>query len=617
MDFNQDERFLRVEGPFDKAKVALRQLRCEEQVSGLFKLELQVITALDAPLDPKEVLGAEVTASIFTEEVGARRYFNGIVSRMGRDPHNIRDFGSYRLEVVPKLWLLTRNTNCRIFQEKKVTEVLEEVLNPYKMTFTMKPPKHNPTLEYCVQYRETDFDFFSRLAEEYGIFYFFKHSDKKHDLTLSGEGSSFEDCVEKTVVFSPNRPFGPVIRSWSSDFIFRTGQWVQRDYNFETPDENLETKKKTKLKPQSFKKHEFYDYPGSYMTPADGDKSTELRMEQEESGYSDFSGGGHCASFSAGHIFEFEDDPFIGSKQSYILTMVRHSAEDPTHISGEKGQASYSNSFICITDDDTSPYRPLRRVKKPTSIGPQTAFVVANNENEVDCDEYGRIKVCFHWDRDDTSSCWVRVAQDWAGKKFGTFFWPRGGMEVVVDFLEGDMDRPLVTGCVYNKKYMPPYALPGDKTRSGIKTRSSPGGGDADFNELRFEDKAGSEEIYLHAQKDFNRVVENDDSLEVQNDQTITIGSEQTISVTGDRTLTVKQGNQTTDISAGKVTMTAAQSIELKVGGSSIKLEPASITIKSVQIKIQGNAQVEVTAPITKVIGSGMLVLNGGMVMIN
>ena len=554
-------------------------------------------------------LGASVTAGLLTEAEGERRYFNGIVSRMGREPGTIcAIIGAYRLEVVPKLWLLTRNSNSRIFQEKSVTKILEEVLSPYQMSYSFQGVDWDPTLEYCVQYRETDFDFLSRLAEDHGIFYFFKHSKDDHELILSAKGSSFVDSAQKEVVFSPNRPFGPVVDSWSSDHHLRTGTWVQRDYNFETPDDKLETKSKTMLKPKSFAKHEFYDYPGGYMTKSEGKKATDLRMEQEEAGYQAFSGSSRCIAFSAGHLFTFKEDPFDGSGD-YVLTSLRHSALDPTHVSGDSGQASYGNSFACIAKNDSSPYRPPRRTKKPTSIGPHTAFVVAPNDNEVDCDEYGRVKVCFHWDRDDTSTCWIRVAQDWAGKKFGSYFWPRGGMEVVVDFLEGDMDRPLITGCVYNKKYMPPYKLPDNKTRSGILTRSTAGGGEADFNEIRFEDKKGSEEVYVHAQKDMNRVVENDDTLEVQNEQKIT--------VTANRTLTVEQGNQSTKISVGKSTTEALQSIELIVGSSSIKLDQAGVTIKGLQINIEGEIAATLTSPVTTVEGQGMLTLRGGVVMIN
>jgi type VI secretion system secreted protein VgrG len=286
------------------------------------------------------------------------------------------------------------------------------------------------------------------------------------------------------------------------------------------------------------------------------------------------------------------------------------------------------------------------RVRMP---GPQTAVVVGKSGEEIWTDEYGRVKVQFMWDRDgksdENSSCWVRVAQIWAGNTFGGFQIPRIGEEVIVDFLGGDPDYPIIVGRVYNKDNAVPYPLPGEQTKSGIKTRSTKKGTAENFNELRFEDKKGDEEIYFHAEKNFNRVVENDDSLkvgfekkdkgdqkiEVYNDQTLTIGAgskggSQTIVVykdrtaemkTGNDTITITQGNHKTEITAGKSETSAMQSIELKVGGNSIKIDQSGITLKGIKISVEGSATAEVKSPMTKVNGDGMVMIQGGLVKIN
>lgn len=604
MTFDQTGRFLKIEGPFDTGTVALRRLSVEEHISALFRIDLDVNTEEDDYLESAKLLGEPVTVSVAAESSEVRRYFHGIISRIGRDPSAHRGFGSYHMEVVPSLWLLTRNSNCRIFQDTKVTDILSAVLDEYDFSYRLNTISFDPVLEYCVQYRESDFAFISRLAAKYGIYYYFEHSQSAHEVIFSADQRGFADCDEKEAIYSPKRPDGPIVRSWSSDYNLRTGTWVQRDFNFETPGETLETSTPTKLAPSVFGDQEFYDYPGGYQTMSDGRSLTDSRMEEEETGYLSYAGAGQCASFSAGHVFKFEDDPF-GKSTEYVLTRVQHGASDETHLSGTSERPHYANNFGCMPKDT---YRPKRRAPRPTVYGPHTAIVDAA-ENQVECDKYGRVKVMFHWDRDSSSSCWIRVAQDWAGKKFGSFFWPRGGMEVVVDFLEGDMDRPLITGCVYNKDYMPPYALPGNKTRSGIKTRSSPGTSEGNYNEVRFEDKSGSEEIFVHAQKDMNREVENDDSLEVKNAQKIEI--------TANRDLTVKQGNQTTKISSGKSTTEAAQSIELKVGGNSIKIDQSGITIKGIKVEINGSAKTDVKGGLTTVQASGILTVQGALVKIN
>jgi type VI secretion system secreted protein VgrG len=475
-----------------------------------------------------------------------------------------------------------------------------------------------------------------------------------------------------------------------------------RDQNFQQPDRNLEQSKTTLLDVAAFKEHELYDVNyGDYavfdgIDKGGGEQASELskisthterlakaHMEEEEAEYENIDGQGTCGSFSPGGKFTLKKAAFSEQEnKDYVLTAVRHRATDLSHLPAQGGPPHYANSFTCITTDRQ--WRPARLTPRPRVQGPHTAFVVGPSGEEIFTDKYGRVKVQFMWDRDGkkdaNSSCWLRVAQMWAGKQWGTIFIPRIGMEVIVDFLEGDPDRPIITGCVYNSDFMPPYALPDNKTQSGVKTRSSMQGGTADFNELRFEDKKGSEDIYFHAQKDFHRFVENDDDLKVEHDQTIevknnrtetvkegnetvtiktgtrthTVEGDETLTVntgnrkvqvktgndehlvdtgncvltvktgnretsvnTGNDTLTVKTGNQTTKIELGKQEVEAMQSIELKVGQNSIKIDQTGVTIKGLMITIEGTSMLEAKSPMSTVKGDGMLTLKGGLTMIN
>jgi type VI secretion system secreted protein VgrG len=288
---------------------------------------------------------------------------------------------------------------------------------------------------------------------------------------------------------------------------------VQADYNFETPATNLLTGATTVVKLPANDKYEMYDYPGGYGKKADGDAATKLRMEGEETSFDVVSGAGTCTSFTPGGKFTLKshDSPSERGK-CYVVTKISHSAEDRSYTAGAGSGLCYSNTFACIPDAVT--FRPARNTPRPIVQGPQTAVVVGKEGEEVNVDKYGRVKVQFYWDRqgkkDENSSCWVRVAEGWAGKSWGTMFLPRIGQEVVVDFLDGDPDRPIVTGRAYNAERMPPYELPKNQTRSTIKSRSCKDGGAAHFNELRFEDRKGSEQVFLHAERDMDRRVKND-----------------------------------------------------------------------------------------------------------
>ncbi len=703
--YTQDKRFISLSLPsLGKDVLLLTGFHGREEMSRLFRYELEMLSA-NAAIAAKDVVGKAVTWQV--KYAGDKeRYFNGHVSRFSAGPMHSRDLRIYRAEVVPWLWFLTRTRDCRIFQNKTAPEVIEQIFKD--AGFTHFEPGLKATYvkrEYCVQYRETDCDFVSRLMEEEGIFYFFRHEKDKHVLIYADQKAAYKDCPEKEVEYSVGNPPTSHLSSWEHGYEFRPGKWAATDYNFETPSTNLMTSSTTVVKLTGNDKFEVYDYPGEYAKKADGEALVKVRMEEEEAEHDVVSAGGNCTTFTVGGKFTLKKhDCTSESGKAYAITAIEHSGSDQSYTGG--GQ-SYANTFRCIPDSVT--FRPARTTPRPVVQGPQTAIVVGPKGEEIYTDKYGRVKVQFHWDRegkkDENSSCWIRVAENWAGKNWGIVFNPRIGQEVIVDFLEGNPDQPIITGRVYNAEQMPPYELPAKQTQSVLKTRSSKQGGTDHFNELRFEDKKDSEEIYFHAEKDFNRVVENNDTLkvgfekkdkgdqtmEIFNNQTTKIGTKdasdgsqaievfnnqslkvgagagqakngsQTIEIYKDRTETVKTGNETVTIDKGNRTITvkegndthkvskgnrevtiemgndtltiskgnqtvkldvgkseteATQSIELKVGQSSIKLEPTKITIKSLMVSVQADTTMDVKGLTTTVDGSATCAVSGGMITI-
>lgn len=686
----QEQRFLTVKTPLGADKLVLTGFEGVEAMSRLFSYRLEMVSSDEAIL-PEKIIGQSVSVAVGPPD--DRRWFNGIVRTWEMGGDFGRDYRRYTAELVPKLWLLTRRTNLRIFQGLTTPDILKKVMTGFDVDWKLLESYNKRN--YCTQYRETDFDFVSRLMEEEGILYYFVHAEGSHKLVVTDQKSNWFDCADDVVKYRPDLDVHQVVahvRGWVPRYSYRSGKLTIRDQNFQRPDSNLEQTTTTLLGLSSFKEHELYDiHYGDYavydgISKGGGEAPGELTnigpdtkrlvktwMEEEEAEYENIDGQGTCRSFSPGGKFKLEGHVYAEQNKDYVLTAVRHSASDLSHLPGEGGAPSYVNSFTCITTDRH--WRPARVTPRPRVEGPHTAFVVGPSGEEIYTDKYGRVKVQFVWDRegkkDSDSSCWLRVAQLWAGKQWGAIFIPRIGMEVIVDFLEGDPDRPIITGCVYNSAFMPPYALPDNKTQSGVKTRSSMQGGAEDFNELRFEDKKGAEDIYFHAQKDFHRVVENDDDLKVGHDQTIevknnrtetvkegdetvtiekgkrthTVESDETLVVntgnrkvqvktgndehlidtgnrdvtikTGNDTLEIKTGNQKVTIGLGKQEVEAMQSIELKVGSNSIKIDQTGITIKGTLVKIEGTAMLEGKSPMTTVKGDGMLTLKGGLTMIN
>jgi type VI secretion system secreted protein VgrG len=631
--YTQEKRLLAVTTPLGKDVLLLQSFTGQEELSRLFRYELTLLSEKEA-IAAKDIVGKEVGWTVGRADKEPRP-FHGVVSRFSAGKMHGRTLREYKAEVVPWLWFLTRTADCRIFQNKTAPQIIEQVFKDLGFSaFKADLKGTHPKREYCVQYRETDFNFVSRLMEEEGIFYYFLHEKGKHTLVLADHKNAYKDCAEKEVIFSTGSTLPGHATRWEHEYEFRPGKYAQTDYNFETPSTSLNAQSTSIVPLPDNKKFEVYDYPGLYLQKGDGGELTKVRMEEEEADYDVVNGDGTCSTFNPGGKFTLKKHECSSEQgKGYVVTAVQHAARSTSYVTGGEQGEDYRNSFTCIPDSVT--FRPARTTRKPFVQGPQTAVVVGPKGEEIYTDKYGRVKVQFHWDRegkkDENSSCWIRVAQNWAGKNWGIVFHPRIGQEVIVEFLEGDPDRPIITGRVYNAELMPPYDLPANQTQSTIKSRTSKGGAAANFNELRFEDKKGSEEIYIHAEKDFNRVVENNDTLKVGfdkkdkgdqtikifNDQTLTIGNNRTTTVEkGNDTLTIQKGNQTTKIDAGSGSTEAMQFIELKVGTNSIRIDPTGITLKGINIVIMGQAQTLVKAPTTMVIGDTLLVLKGGQLVL-
>jgi type VI secretion system secreted protein VgrG len=679
--YTQDGRFMAITTPLGKDVLLLDNFTGKEGISQLFHFKLGMFSESPDKVAFEKLLGQKVTVTLDGKPL---RYFNGIISRLsqgqrvkGLDQSSM--LVRYEAELVPQLWLWTKNVQSRIFQQKSVPDILKEVLKGLDMSSEIQgtfAPR-----DYCVQYRESDFDFASRLMEEEGIYYFFKHSAGGHQLVLANSPQS-HPAVSKPSPIKYEEIHGAArederISEWVKSQEIRTAKQTLRDHSFELPDDNLEAAEPIVESVQAGKvSHRFktganaslenYDYPGRYAQRFDGvdsggspqaanlqkiyqdnKRTVRIRIQEEATPGLVIQGQSDCRLLSAGYKFDLSGH--FDADASYVLSAVEHTANlEGTYSQlvvkqdSKKGPV-YANTFYCLPL--ALPFRPVRRTPKARVDGTQTAVVVGPSGEEIFTDKYGRVKVQFYWDRQGqknaNSSCWIRVGSPWAGKQWGAINIPRIGQEVIVAFEEGDPDQPIIVGSVYNADQMPPYGLPGNKTRTSLKSRSSQRGGSDDFNELRLEDKKGSEEVYFHAQKDFNRVVENNDTLKVgsskaeEGSQTVEVWKDRTETIKtgnkklsveqgnreveiamGNDTLTIKMGNQTTKLSLGASSTEAMQSIELKVGQNSIMIDQTGVTIKGLMVTVEGQVMLSAKAPMTQVNGDAMLTLKGGITMI-
>ncbi|MGH7468671.1 MAG: type VI secretion system Vgr family protein [Longimicrobiales bacterium] len=627
--YSQDNRSIRIETALGPDELILTRFTGQEGVSRPFLYQIEMRSENDA-INAKDLLRTPATIVIGLDN-GEERHIHGVIRRFsqhGSDPDKLT---SYRAEIVPWFWFLSLSRDCKVFQNKSVLEILEDVFkglgyNDYDIRCLGTYAKR----EYCVQYRESHLNFVSRLMEEEGIFYFFKHEANKHTLVVTDANSKLTACPYQSQarVAQQTGTEGNVITEMHGEHSVFIGKVTVGEYDYLQPALSLRSSS------QGEGREEAYDYlPVSYTTREDGDRYARLQLEAEEAMQQVIRGVGSCSFMQSGYTFNLKEHYRDDVNTTYLLLEVHHSAAVSEYRSAGASGVEYTNEFAAMPHAII--YRAPRRAMKPSMVGAQSAVVVGPAGEEIHVDKHGRVKVQFHWDRlgtkNEKSSCWVRVSSNWAGKGWGVIHIPRIGQEVLVDFLEGDVDRPVIVGRLYNAEQVPPYALPDNGTQSGVKSRSSPRGGTDNHNEIRLEDKKGSELFYEQAEKDMEILVKNDRKEEVKRDETIKIGRDRTEEVTRNEKVTIK-GNRTHEVKGDdkldvtkKIVITAQTGIEFKVGSSEIKITPAGIEMKAVKIKIEGMGAVEITAPslkgsgtaMTEMTSSGILTLRGSLVKIN
>ena len=632
-DANTVKAYLTIEGVSDELYVI--ELKGKEGLCELYNFNV-LLASESSSVTPEQVLGK--TAVLKLEGAGDDRYVHGIIGgfQVRETKRKARwKFTTYQATIVPKAWRLTLNADCRIFQKKSAKQIISEVLKDESVEFSFKSkggqePKER---EYCVQYRESDWAFVRRLLEDEGYFFFFEHAEDKHVLHMGNDvqhhldipGTNSLDFHEPD---SRNPPAEHIFRLFVQGGL-QPGKVTLSDFNYETPTLNMQAECETEGADTSV---EVYDYPGKYDTPEAGKDKAFNRMGALLDAEPIIEGQSTCPRMVGGNYFEvgtFADCPGMEGNK-YLLTSVVHLGQSTARGVGRgilQRELSYENEFQGLPRADAA-FKPALVTPRPRIAGVQTAIVLGRGQ-EVDMDEQGRVHVKFFWDRRTDSSsvltCWVRVAQFWAGQAWGAQFTPRAGHEVVVEFLEGDPDRPLITGSVYNAINPPPY--PKDATKSAIKSRSTPKG--QGFNEIRFEDKKGDEEFFTQAEKNQNETVKANLSTGVGGNHTLGVGNDETISVGNDQTITVGAKREVTIGALDKLTVGANRELDITANlksksgastdvkaGTAVFVKAPLIQAKATDVEIDGSATITETSRVVTIKGSSQVDISGGAVFV-
>ena len=556
--FAQTDRLLNFTSPLGADTLLPEHLTGTEGVSELFCYHLDLLAASSTSIDPKSIVGKKVCVAIQAEHSGTDRYINGIVSRFemrGGD----EELNSYYACIVPNIWLLTLNENTRVFQNQTVTDVVKAVLGAYSISPAIETSGTYTPMEYCTQYRETDFHFISRLLEQHGILYYFKHTKDDHTFTLQDASSKLSVCaIQDTFRYAPEEGdvegyYDFVVRNLTSRSTLVSGKYTAWDYSFIRNKAVIESQTtKGPLGANGNEQYDFADSAAAYLKkegsdPKINDLATFFAGVRRDSGDAEtlvIDGVSNAISMMSGYAFTLTEHPQSAVNTKYLLLHIEHDVQQlPTYRSGKRDSVKpYANKFTAVPS--AIPYRPPLKTEKPVVYGMHTGQVVTPSGEDSYMDKFGRVCVQFWWDRlrkaNTPDNTLLRVAQSWAGKGWGTYFWPRVGDEVLIGFMEGDPDQPIVVGSVYNGVNMPKYDPAGQYTLSGVLTRSSKNGAAANANELRFEDLKGSEQIYMNAEKDYDLHVEHDWHTTVGNEQHTTIAKNQYEEVDGDSHLLVK-----------------------------------------------------------------------------
>ncbi|MFZ5891793.1 MAG: type VI secretion system Vgr family protein [Myxococcota bacterium] len=530
-------------------KLLLYAMTAREALGRPFSYELDLLST-DEGISLSALLGQPIQVALQLTDFSYRE-FNGIVTHFSLTGELGR-YARYQASVRPWFWLLGQNRNSRVFKNKTVPTIVKDIFREHGFSDFADSLTGDSyrTWEYLIQYRESDFNFVSRILEQEGIYYYFKHADGKHTLVLADSPSSHEKTpgYEEVPYYPPRdqeRRERDHIESWHATRQIRPGSYSSRDFNFKTPGDVMVGIAENPNE-HAHAEYEFYDYPGEFVVPGEGNAQAAVRLEELQADYDVVRGRGNARGLSTGTTFKLTNFPRDDQNKEYLLTEVSYSIRVTGYESGKTADEppDYAVSFVAI--DALKQFRAPCVTTKPRVEGPQTAIVVGQKgqkDQEIWTNKYGQVDILFHWDRlnakAEECSCTVRVAQLWAGNGFGGIHIPRIGQEVIVEFLEGDPDRPLITGRVYNNDNMPPYTLPDNGTQSGIKSRSSKGGTPDNFNEIRFEDLKGQEELHIQAEKNMTTLVKNDQSTTVKANRSASVGADDSVSVTGNRSVSV------------------------------------------------------------------------------
>lgn len=605
MLFNQTSRLAKITSPLGPDVLLLNQMGGGEELGRLFTYDLQ-LTSLDANIDLNQLLGKPMSVGLQLAD-GGERHFHGIVAQCSQSIDQ-GQFASYQVTLRPWLWLLSRTSDCRIFQNLSIPQIIKQVFRDLGFSdFEDALSRPYREWEYCVQYRETSFDFVSRLMEQEGIYYFFRHEQDRHVLVLADAYGA-----HTTVPGYASIPYYPKdeqqrerdhMHNWHLAQQVQPGSLELNDYDFQRPSASIDVRS-AMPRPHTAGDYPLYDYPGTYVQSADGEHYARTRIEALQTLHEQIEFSGNARGLGSGHLFSLTGFSRQDQNREYLIVGIRYNIhQESLESGGGSNSAQYESSLTCI--DAQQSYRPLANTYRPIVKGPQTALVVGPKGEEIWTDQYGRVKVHFHWDRHDqsneNSSCWIRVSQSWAGKNWGSMQIPRIGQEVIVSFLEGDPDRPIVTGRVYNAEQTVPYDLPENATQSGMKSRSSKGGTPANFNEIRMEDKKGLEQLYIHAERNQDIVVEVDESHSVGHDRNKSIGHDEVVTIGNDRVRAVKHddmlmvGFSKTDAISQSYLIEVGQNLRLVCGKSVLELNASGqINLTGVQINVYSEGNTEI-----------------------
>ncbi|MDN7887560.1 type VI secretion system tip protein TssI/VgrG [Burkholderia cepacia] len=572
-----------------------------DELGRLFEFRIEAL-ADSHSLSLKDMLGKPVTVRIEQQDLSTR-YLNGIVARASLAGRRAERYYGYELIVRPWLWLATRRSDCRIFQNKTVPEIVQEVLSTYGFPIESHLAETYVPRDYCVQYNETDAAFVSRLMEFEGIYFWFRHAEDTHTLMLGDAMSShtalpgYETIPyiarDRTAIADEER-----IDGWLPAQGVSVGRHQTTDYDYTKPRADLSSQK---VDPRGHDHDSFasFEWPGGYRDDAPGAHYSRVRLEEQQAEHERASADTDVRGVAPGYLFTLERCPRADQNREYLIVRCQYRFQENVYAS-DQGAEAVVHQTMMLVQPSSLPYRSPRDTPRPRTNGPQTATVVGPPGEEIWTDQYGRVKLQFRWDRygqsNQDSSCWVRVSSPWAGGGFGGVQIPRVGDEVVVDFLNGDPDEPIVTGRVYNGEKMPPWGLPGSATQSGLLSRSSPGGTTEHANAFRFEDKKGAEQLWMHAERNFDAETELDHSLSVGNNHTHTVGNDETMQVKNNRQRSVGQ-NETVNIGQNRVAQIGANETHGVVGNRTRTVgQNETVTIAANRDATIGGAHTETVA---------------------